>query len=55
LNQCLLIVQRCKVTFYDAAYHSLALVEKGTFVTADKQYVRRTQAVGSVQSIDNWP
>lgn len=53
-DQCLAIVQRYKVTFYDATYHSLAIVEKGIFVTADKQYVRKTQALGSVQSIDNW-
>ena len=54
LDKCLFVVQHHKVTFYDAAYHSLALVENGTFVTADKQYVRRAQASGSVVSIDNW-
>lgn len=54
LNKCLSITQHYKVTFYDAAYHSLALVENGTFVTADKQYVKKTKAVGSVRSIDQW-
>jgi predicted nucleic acid-binding protein len=54
LNKCLFIIQHHKVTFYDAAYHSLALVEKGTFVTADRRYIKKTHAVGSVRSIDNW-
>ena len=54
LHQCLHLVQRYKVTFYDATYHSLALVEKGTFVTADMRYVRKTQEVGSVMSIEDW-
>jgi predicted nucleic acid-binding protein len=54
LNRCLFITQTYRVTFYDAAYHSLALVEKGTFITADKQYVKKTKAVGSVSTIDQW-
>jgi predicted nucleic acid-binding protein len=54
LHQCVYLVQRYKVTFYDAAYHSLAIVEKGTFVTADKQYAKKTRAIGSVETIDNW-
>lgn len=36
------------VTFYDAAYHALALVERGVFVTADGDYVQRTLAAGAV-------
>jgi len=54
LYQCLIIVLRHKVTFYDAAYHSLALVEGGLFVTADEQYAKKTQAMGAVKSLRDW-
>lgn len=36
------------VSFYDAAYHALALVERGVFVTADVKYVRKTEKAGGV-------
>jgi predicted nucleic acid-binding protein len=36
------------VTFYDAAYHALALVEGGIFVTADERYVSRAGRSGGI-------
>ena len=54
LDRCLSLVQRYEVTFYDAAYHSLAIVEDGIFVTADEQYVKKTKAIGAVKSIRDW-
>jgi predicted nucleic acid-binding protein len=36
------------VTFYDAAYHAVALRRNGTFVTADESYCRKTAARGGV-------
>lgn len=35
------------VTFYDAAYHALALVSGGIFVTADQRYIKKAQSIGS--------
>lgn len=46
--QALALTRDYGVTFYDAAYHALALVERGVFVTADSVYVERTQAAGAV-------
>lgn len=54
LERCLTLSQEYNVTFYDAAYHSLALVEKGVFVTADEQYVKRTRAEGAVMALAEW-
>jgi len=54
LTRCLFLTQHYKVSFYDATYHSLALIEKGIFVTADKQYAKRTRSIGSIISIDDW-
>ena len=42
------------VTFYDAAYHALAIVQRGTMVTADRRYVKKSEAKGHVQLIDSW-
>lgn len=42
------------VTFYDAAYHALAIVERGVFVTADLRYVGRAEGAGRVVPLDNW-
>ncbi|HXX82915.1 MAG TPA: type II toxin-antitoxin system VapC family toxin [Casimicrobiaceae bacterium] len=43
------------VTFYDAAYHALALVERGVFVTADSEYVERARKAGAVALLDTSP
>ena len=42
------------VTFYDAAYHALAIVRQGTMLTADRRYVKRTAAAGHVHLIADW-
>ncbi|MCL5966110.1 MAG: type II toxin-antitoxin system VapC family toxin, partial [Deltaproteobacteria bacterium] len=36
------------VTFYDAAYHAVALRRNGTFVTADESYCRKVSRKGGV-------
>lgn len=48
------LVSRHDVTFYDAAYHSLALVHGGLFVTADTRYVNRATESGSVIALGEW-
>ena len=42
------------VTFYDAAYHAVALGLGGVFVTADERYVRRASGAGGVSSLRLW-
>ena len=43
-----------EVTFYDAAYHAVALALGGMFVTADERYVRRAANAGNVSSLRGW-
>jgi predicted nucleic acid-binding protein len=54
LEKCLFLTEQYKVTFYDAAYHGLALAEGGTFVTADRDYVKRTHSAGAVIALADW-
>jgi hypothetical protein len=42
------LVDRYSVTFYDASYHALALVNGGIFVTADIKYVTLAEKAGGV-------
>ncbi len=42
------------VAFYDAAYHAVALVHGGVFVTADERYVAHASQAGSVSSLRQW-
>lgn len=48
------LVKRHDVTFYDAAYHGLALIHGGVFVTADTRYVARVAESGSVIALYDW-
>lgn len=54
LAKTLELTNRHEVTFYDAAYHSLALVHGGLFVTADTRYVNRVTESGSVMALSEW-
>jgi predicted nucleic acid-binding protein len=46
---------RCyQVTFYDAAYHAIAVIERGTFVTADARYANRVTGAGAVMLLSDW-
>ena len=42
------------VTFYDAAYHVLALRTKGLYLTADTAYVKRAKRKGHVSLLSEW-
>lgn len=42
------------VAFYDAAYHAVALVHNGVFVTADERYIRRASRAGGISSLRAW-
>lgn len=43
------------VTFYDAAYHVLALRTKGLYLTADTAYVKRAKRKGHISLLSEWP
>lgn len=42
------------VTFYDSAYHVLAIRTKGLYLTADKAYAKRARAKGHVALLAEW-
>jgi len=48
------LVCRHGVTFYDAAYHAIALIHRGNFVTADVRYANRVGEVGSIVLLRDW-
>jgi predicted nucleic acid-binding protein len=54
LAKTLELTSRHDVTFYGAAYHSLALVHGGLFVTADTRYASRVAESGSVVALSEW-
>ena len=43
-----------EIAFYDAAYHAVALVHDGVFVTADERYVHRASKAGCISSLRHW-
>ena len=42
------------VTFYDSAYHVLAIRTKGLYLTADKAYVKQATRKGHVALLAEW-
>lgn len=54
LAKTLELTRKYDVSFYDAAYHALALVHGGSFVTADVRYVKRVTKLGSVIALSDW-
>jgi predicted nucleic acid-binding protein len=48
-------VSRSKVSFYDAAYHALAVTQSAVFVTADEKYVRKLKYSSHVCLLKDWP
>ena len=48
------LTKRYGVTFYDAAYHAHAIVERGVLVTADERYVDRARTAGFVVRLSEW-
>jgi len=47
-------MKKFKVTFYDAAYHSIATIRSGTMITADETYYRKTVSAGNIELLANW-
>ena len=48
------LMREHRVTFYDAAYHALAIRRRGTMLTADRAYVRRAAGAGHVRLLSDW-
>jgi predicted nucleic acid-binding protein len=42
------------VTFYDAAYHALAIVIQGVLVTADEKYLRAVAGEPNLMHLKDW-
>ena len=42
------------VTFYDSAYHVLALLSHGLYLTADQAYLKRAKRKGHVALLAEW-
>ena len=53
-TQALYLTVTYEVAFYDAAYHAVALVHDGMFVTADERYVARASHAGRVATLRQW-
>ena len=48
------IMKECKVTFYDAVYHAVALDKKATLITADVAYYRKASQLGNILLLENF-
>jgi len=48
------LMSQVDVSFYDAAYHAIAMKHEGTFVTADKDYFQKAASLGHVTHLDEW-
>ena len=55
LTPILRLIRKFKVTFYDAAYHGLAIERGGLMLTCDEAYIRKTQSAGHAALLSNWP
>jgi predicted nucleic acid-binding protein len=47
-------VKKYGVSFYDASYHALAIIEKGVFVTADARYLRKVGSGQAIRHVSEW-
>jgi predicted nucleic acid-binding protein len=54
LTTALELTRKHEVTFYDAAYHALAIIHKGLFVTADTRYVDKVADPATVVALSAW-
>jgi predicted nucleic acid-binding protein len=48
------LMRQHRVTFYDAAYHALAIRRRGTMLTADRAYVKKAAGAGHVRLLSDW-
>jgi predicted nucleic acid-binding protein len=48
------LMREYKATFYDAAYHALAIRHRGTMLTADRAYVKQAGRAGHLTLLNDW-
>lgn len=48
-REALSLAYQCQATVYDAAYHVVARLMQGTFLTADKEYYLKTRHLGHIE------
>ena len=48
------LMRECKATFYDTAYHAVALEKAATLITADAVYYRKAKAKGNIMLLENF-
>ena len=48
------LTRRYGVTFYDAAYHAHAILERGVFVTADERYFQQAGKASFILPLSEW-
>lgn len=49
------LVGRCpRISFYDAAYHALAISKRATFITSDEKYYQMVRKEGHVMLLKNY-
>ena len=53
-RETLKIAKQYRVTFYDAVYHAVALLRKGTLITTDKAYYRKAGQAGHVVMLEDF-
>lgn len=53
-NKAFELTEHFGVSFYDAAYHAVAVVNHGVFVTADDKYLRRVDPAAHAISLKDW-
>lgn len=53
-RQAIELTRNYKVTFYDASYHALAIVQGGVFVTADEAYLRKVNNHPHAAYLADW-
>ncbi|MGH6635011.1 MAG: hypothetical protein ACRED0_02355 [Gammaproteobacteria bacterium] len=54
-QQILRLTEACRVTFYDASYHALAIHRAGVLVTADEDYPEAAAAGGHLLHLKDGP
>ncbi|MCL5062018.1 MAG: type II toxin-antitoxin system VapC family toxin [Nitrospirae bacterium] len=48
------LMKKYKVTFYDTAYHAVAMLNKGILLTADESYCRKASGARNVMRLKDW-
>jgi len=54
LQQTIQLVKENNTSFYDAAYHALAINQSAVFVTADEKYVKKISNQSNVLLLKYW-